>query len=72
MCFVTGLPVEDPAEPADKVVGALSLAMDAQDARMAAAKGVSEAMGLGWSHGGGCAVCVGAGLLFITAQQKQG
>ena len=36
VCYAVGLPVEREPEGADKVLGALSLAMDAQDAGMAA------------------------------------
>lgn len=45
VCFSTGLPLEEPPEGPEKVLGALSLAMDAQDAGMAAAKGVRVAAG---------------------------
>ena len=42
MCYSVGLPIEGAPEGTDKVLGALSQAMDAQDAGMAAAKGVRE------------------------------
>ncbi|GBF89805.1 hypothetical protein Rsub_02975, partial [Raphidocelis subcapitata] len=35
MCFATGLPLEEPAEPADAVLAALSAAADAYDSRVA-------------------------------------
>ena len=43
VCHATGLPLEEPAEAAEKLLAALSAAMDAQDSRAGAAgaKGVS-------------------------------
>lgn len=58
MCHSTGLPMEDEPEAAEKVLGALSLAMDAQDANMAAAKGVS--------YGLFCMNCISIGVVGWT------
>lgn len=42
VCHCAGLPVEEPQEPADKLLAALAAAMDAHEPRGAGGKGVSS------------------------------